>query len=1199
MRLKRVQIKGFKSFADPTTLELDEDIVVIAGPNGTGKSNLVEAIKWVTGEQSAKQLRGEIITDLIFAGASKRPPVSYAEVSLTLLNTNSIKVAPLYDTPKEVVITRRIFSDGTSQYEINNKEVRLRDITEFFLTIGVGAKTYSIIEQGRVSSIIMSQPEELRTFIEDAAGISKFKKKKRESLEKLEETTQNLIRINDLLYEIEGNISSLKRQAQKAKRYLNYKEELKSISLKIAVHKWLELEANLKYLSFNYVVLKEKENSIIKEKEAEEEVIKELRRKIDEYKSELHTIQSELYFKENRFFINLEQFKKEKGELAQLKGELRSVDGSILQLTQSLMENRGILAKYEDRLSILKEKLKENETEKTRLEESLVEIEESLSKKQEELQKKSREIFEVEKELMTIQNRFSFILKEKERLEEEKETIIKELEKLITGKAVINNRLDTLSKEEVELKENSRNINEELSKLNIKLSGLKERIKNIEEELNYSVIKKKALEEKKKTLLQIKESFSGYDKGVKELLTSSPQYVRDMIKGILADFISYPQQFEEAVLVALGDKLQYLVLKSRDLFPKFLEYIDSKGDSIGSTLGIILPPEEEIKSREDREKECVRIGGRELLRLSSVIKVDDFICPIVNRWIENYFIVSDKREALEIIEKTEGALSLVTLAGELFESKNSFRRFSRNSGTYLILSTRRNLKKIDEELEEVSSKVSILENELKRVKEYFLQLERERENYSNSCRQLELKLLSIEKDKEGLRKNEESLKSRIDKLELKINTLELKLKELEVEFKEIEVRKRKVEDKLSSLKENYNSLNKGYREILDNKERLKKEYLAVLESVKENKTEMEAIERKVQALRDKEGEETKAFYSLQLKREAVIKGLGKAMGFLLKSKEKMDQIEITLKNLKREEAKLNNIISNLELNLKEKEISLYQLEKREKEIGSEINRVLLEIEKIKLNKNNIEEEIRYMFNEELRFLVSQFHDQKVVSREEIERKEEIERVLEGFGRVNLEAPQQYEEALERYNKLRLQKEDLEASIKNLKKAIDKLDSECKEKFREAFEEIDRNFQQLIPILFGGGGGKLLAIDPEDLLNTGINIEVSLPGKRLKKLQLLSGGEKALSAIGFLFAIILYSSPPFCIMDEVDAHLDEVNINRFGELIERFSSKTQFIIITHSVETMKKAKLIYGITMPEPGVSKVYSISLKEREQLIA
>ncbi len=1180
MYLKRIELQGFKSFADKTVLEFKPGITSVIGPNGSGKSNISDAIRWVLGEQSMKSLRGAKSDDVIFAGTQARKSLGFAEVSIVIDNQDG-KLPVEYT---EVTVTRKLYRSGETAYLINKTPCRLKDILELFMDTGIGKDGYSIIGQGKIDEILSNKSEDRRHIFEEAAGIVKYRTRKAESEKKLEQTKLNLLRINDILTEIESNIEPLKIQSDKAKQFLDLREELKSIEVGLFIYNIQSYKEKLEQVLKDEEIMNSQKEAEDSKMENFQNAKESLRTVIDDITAQIEEMQNLGFESTNKIEkinseigINKERIQNNQSNRERLIKEIEEVNQRITQLKEEQTQ------KLEKKINLTsnKEKFEKELKEK---EEELAELTAKLSKKELEIEGKKQKIeqntdqkYELIAQTNTLDANFENLEKRKKQLKNETDSVISELD-------LTRGNKQELSKGFYEL-ESKRNVSADNLKKRItaKDESMK-KLKQYEEEINKLTYQQRMKQARFQFLVETEKEKEGYHKTVKSLLVACEKNsgLQQGMHGVLANLISVEKEYELAIEMCLGQSLQNIVTQTEQDAKKLIEYLRTNNLGRASFL-----PISSIHGK--RLEKLSKIDGV-IGVASDLIKCDKKYQEIVLNLLGRTVVVKDMDTAIALAKKDHYSYRIVTLQGDIISSSGSISGGSTPNKTVNILGRSR-------EIEE-------LEKELKKMEKLIEQKNQEKENYALSISdsieetaKLEKQLQEIdivyatEKQKMvAIEENISKLETRLAKLkEDAINTEKQKEEnrnDKKQQEQKIELLNKEIEE-LNQLIEQFSAGNKDQQTYIDNLNMDITNLKISVGSFDESEHSIdEMVERINQDIKNhEESIKNKSITITQTEEENK-----KLEVAITECEKQIEQIKENVNNssVKIGELKQERVNKNEKLTKTEEEIAsqLTVLEELKEQI------LKLDIKKSKLEQDltNVTEQLWNEYEltpngaEEFRKPVNVANAQKQVN--------SLRSQIRDLGSINIDAIEEYKKTKERYDFLAEQRLDLENSANKLRKVIADMTETMKAQFKERFELINKNFSEVFRELFHGGKAELILEDENNILECGINIHVQPPGKKLQNMMLLSGGEKAFTAIALLFSILKINPAPFCILDEIEAALDDVNVYRFAEYLKKFCEETQFLIITHRKGTMEVASTVYGVTMEENGISKLLSIKLK-------
>ncbi len=1173
MKIKRLEIKGFKSFPDKTVIEFKPGITAVVGPNGCGKSNVLESIRWAMGEQRARTLRGKKMEDVIFNGSDSRKAVGMAEVQLVLSNTDGLSPASMADYD-EIMIARRLFRDGDSQYEINGIPCRLSDVVDFFLDTGVGKNSYAIIEQGRVDMIVASKPEDRRVLIEEAAGINRYKSRKEAALKKLEQTKQNLVRISDIVSEVKRQSTALKRQAARAERYRKLTEELRSLDL--SIHSWKYREVETEKVRVDGVFREEHAkltqceadySRLSAALEAEKLKALELDKKLKDLVESRHKADVELTALRGRI-------EKHRSGIAQsIERQRRSTEervvivkklGEASSLKNTLQKNRNTIA---ESMTAASEDLKQAQS-------SMRAADQSLVTERRTVEQCKENVFRTLQESAQERNRVTFLQKRAREIDLGLEKIAGELQSISDAQKADALRRDALA---AELETTTKALTEQSAskdRLSADRENLRKQIVSMRESLSLTEKEFAVSKARFDSLSAMQHEFRSYDEGVRFLMVNKDTCGSDSLLGPLAEMVEVAPEHRKALAAALGNRLGHLVVETPQHGAESANLLKERAAGRSG----FLPR----KPRFESNKECSP-GPEEATRLSEIVSFRAGCEELGSFLLNDCFVVDDLATAVRLWESNGYCVDFVTKTGEVLTKHGELIGGLEDSTREEIFRDRHEMADLEKKLQDLGKRLTILKSELKanelkenacskdlescrarmgdlNVKEAGLKKDLERldaqlSGYRRRTDILQLESENLQKEKLGL--DDETLKS-----ESKITVLETKRQALE---KQKEESARKVEELHATARENSRSTGELRVKLAQLEERnrsIDREFQAVSETVVQYESRITALTRDVESA----GEEEKR---LTLELESCLAGEQELLAV------KMDLSE-KIQFLQKESEELSESVRNTEEQASRSDKSMREL--REK-VHS------LEMESVRLTQilEGIVEKILERYRTDPRTVPCPdvLPDDAGI--------DELRTKIEAMGEVNPAAIAESRTIQERLVFLLEQEADLKKAVESLYATINAINKTTQERFRTAFENINEQFQQIFPFLFRGGEARLELTDKDDLLETGVEILARPPGKRIQNMDLLSGGEKALTAVALIFSIFLTKPSPFCLLDEVDAPLDDSNLSRFNEMLRKLGDKTQFLIITHNKRSMEEADSLYGVTMEESGVSRVVSV----------
>jgi chromosome segregation protein len=1166
MRIEKIELTGFKSFYDRTTFSLHPGITCIVGPNGCGKSNIVDAFRWVLGEQSAKSLRGDKMEEVIFNGSSAKKPKGMADVTLVLSGLNAPqKDDNGGDSQNLTMVTRRLYRTGESEYHANKTECRLKDIKDLFLDTGLEVKSYSILEQDRISAILNSKPEDRRFIIEEVAGVMKYKVRRTEALNKLEASRLNLQRINDIVSEIKRQINSLDRQAKKAERYKKLSSEMHAIELKIAKRDYTNLKESFENILTGYNSLKENEavkRAELSKIETDSEKVRiellEKEKAMEQLQQECRTIENEIADAERLIAVAKTEKENFKEHIAKLRAQREELEAKKIALSQKHEELNSVEAKFATDMEGLLKNLKNNG--------ALIEtLDNELREKENTIEAKRKEIFTKTEQLSNVRNETGKLQASIEALDRKEDSLIK----------------DTAdSKQQMDGIDTSiKNIVDSLTNKNNDLSVLKDKKEKYISELSET---REQIEKLRTGLSDAKEEFASSAsrlESMKELLFDAPtrEILSDgsnlHIVSSLSDILMAEPEYEKAVENALAEKVNAFILQSISDIELAILKLKEKGLS---RIAFMPMDAEENSESEDTPNEVI---GKAI----DFVKVDPKFKNLAKNLLKNIFLVKDLKTALKIRRNDSRAL-FVTLAGEILEPSGAIiggegkgvlkRKRDIRELEDIINKKKGSVENIQKDLDLSQSALSEKETEIKNIESNIIDIEKElslfkltSENYQDEKERTDKKISYLTIELKAIADEKEALKKQIEEKETAMKTLESE--------------KGFSEQSLAALSEEIIQQKTSYEQQRSSVTDLKLSITSYREKLEATQNEKASISNSLEELQQKNlliNDETKSFEERLLQKdseiilneEAVKNRVLDANGLRTAISEKRDTLSLENQELISSEQKIKSLRHEID------------------DVTSKASELDIEKTEHRMKIENLTENTRQNYGVELEDLQAE-----QVLPEEEERLAELKTKIQELGSVNLGTLEEYEELSSRYEFLTKQQDDLNKSIAELEEAITKINSTTRKKLRDAYDALKIKFSEVFLDLFGGGKAELVLTDENNILETGVDIIAQPPGKKFQNITLLSGGEKALTALSLLFASFLIKPTPLCILDEADAPLDESNTVRFSRMIKDLSKNTQFIVITHNRVTMEASDYIYGITMEEPGVSKVISMQLAE------
>ena len=1173
MFLKSVTMQGFKSFANRTKIELDKTTTAIVGPNGSGKSNITDAITWVLGESSAKNLRGAKMEDVIFSGTDSKKPLGMAEVTILFDNSDKSLNLPY----NEVSVTRRMYRSLESEFLINNKKCRLKDIKELFMDTGIGKDGYSVIGQGKIESVLSSKPEDRRNIFEEAAGISKYKYKKVQSKNKLLKTEENLIRIEDILSEIESQEKNLKIQAEKAEAYLKDYEELKIYDINYSCKDMEKREEDLANKIKELEVLKENSQKILINRESLSQNLEEIQKKLEKLKEEDEASSEKLNLSREDFDklnleINLDEEKINslKKDIERIGLENENLDKDLLGLKESLEEiekDREVLNKSKEEIL---DKLRTKESLIRKLEIEFKDLEEVGNLNFENKNKVKNEIENIKFKSETLKD----IIEEKNN---RKSNLDKSIENLKENQDEFSKIIDRDSLELKSLKEKLEKDDKEFEKNKESLLKLDEENKNLENKLIGKKNEGNEILARLRILENMESNYEGYNRTVKSFMnfSSKNNIFKDSLYGPVAEKFYVEKEFEKAISVALGSMSQNIIVSSTKDTSEMLKILEK--NKMGRAT--FLPLDRVSGNR-------VNINSKEegMVGLAcDLIKFDEVFKEIFYNLLGRVIIADNFKNASRISKKHR--LKVVTLKGEVFNPSGAITGGSLNNYNSSFILRKNEITDFQDKFKNLQEQIKKIESEKNHLEEKISELNEFAETYIEKRNSLKLKINDIESN---IYKNKNDKDLNSEYLNKYLREKEELEKNIEADLNTLENNKLEIENKNKLLEDLLNEVDSGDRldELSKKIEKLKTEKIEIQLLERENREKILYKTREIDRINSDlslTGEKLENNKKLLMEAQRNIEEKKKSND---ENKKSLEEIRKSIESLKNHLEEIKKDLDEKNKDYLDKREELSDLKERSLVISSEIEKTELKIE---MNRNKISNEVErlkedYEVEDYHEFIDESLKDLKEGSLRRLKKK------VRDYGEVNISSIEEYRLVKERFDFYTSQRDDLIQSKEEIKSILSKLDHEMKKLFNEAMEEISGNFTEIFKILFNGGRAEI-SIEG-DVLESGIEIKASPPGKRLQSLSLLSGGERSLTAVALLFALLKYRPASFCILDEIDAALDDANIKRYADYLLTLEG-IQFIIITHRKLTMEIAKTMYGVTMEEKGISKLFSVKLKD------
>jgi chromosome segregation protein len=1188
MRLEKVVLNGFKSFADKTEFVFDSPITAIVGPNGCGKSNVVDAVKWVLGEQSVKSLRSGQMADVIFGGSSSRKPLGAAEVSLVISNSNGAGAKQLPIDTDEVQITRKIYKSGECEYRINNKICRLKDVRELFMDTGVSTKAYSILEQGQVDYLVSASKTDRRFIFEEAAGISKYKAHKKEALHKLERTEQNLLRLADILGEIDKRLRSVKLQAGKARNYLQYTQRLKELQVNYSLVEYARHQTQISQKQEALRQVSEQGEVLSAEVAGQDALLSRLGEEIIETEHKLSSTGNSLVSVQSKIEQKLQRIDFLRERVTELQERKQSAEEKIEKLREQMSVFADSSARYNTESASCEKMLEEKTLDIEQVEAAIQKVNAECASLEAQLEDEKSGIIDIVRRTAQLHNELQSISvyrnnlsSQKDRLAGRAQTARAELEELLTEKARHNARLDDIEKVLSDLnnsleskRKNSEQLDASLAEDNKRLARSKEARSALNSELTI--------------LTDMEKRCEGLKPAVKSILQNrSVENSRfDYVEGVLADIIEADVEYANAVEAVLEGQTDALVTNSTDRLLADGEQIQALD---GRVNFFCLDKIEPFVDCNDLSKYEYVKG-----RLIEFVKFDDRYAPLAWKLLGKTLIIDSLEKAAELTDGGAKGYTCVTLKGEFVSDDGIIKLGPLGRATGLI-SRKSRLRQLQDIIANISAGIEEVEKQMEKNHQTKAHLDKLCKDlrtaiYEANTEQMQVrsKLSIIEQNVKRLKDEEPLIASEIDLLAEQIAQSvqkeydsKQKLHELEVvnsqrteHIEQLQAKHAEQKQQQQAFSEKLTDLKIALGQITEQSKALKQAIFSLDSQVQENRTAASAAQKETASCTEQLTDAQRDILSCEA-----------SVSELFVEKEKNQQ---SSRMLQQEIQRLSEQRQQTEELIRRKRAEKSQIEQK-------VNELKIELSQLEVRRQDLVDRVRDELQIELAEAYKSYTEQQVdweVIRQEIA---ELRGRIERLGNVNVGAIEEQETLESRHEFLSTQVQDLNSSRAQLQQLINRLNKKSREKFQETFEEIRGHFQEIFRKLFGGGRADIILEDAEDVLDAGIEVIAKPPGKETRSISLLSGGEKSMTALALLFAVFKSKPSPFCFLDEVDAALDEANNERFNMLVREFQQYSQFIIITHAKRTMSIADVLFGITMQVRGVSKKISVRFGEYE----
>ena len=1183
MYLKQLELHGFKSFAEKIELNFADGINAVVGPNGSGKSNISDAIRWVLGEQSAKNLRGSKMEDVIFAGSEQKKALGFAEVCISI--DNSDHKLPVDFT--EINITRRMYRSGESEYYINKTSCRLKDIHELFMDTGIGRDGYSIIGQGRIDEILSNKSEDRRQVFEEAAGIVKFKARKQEAEKKLENTKQNITRVMDIIDEISIQLDPMKEQAEVAKRYRDILQDLKGIEINLILSNIDKFKARLEAIKTevesiqSYIEEKTslKENLEEKHRQLKTQLV-DLEKNIEGLQQEAHGLESSIQQQEGEYKVILEKKNNIENAFTRLRQRKRELEQDQKKSETAIEEN----LRHTELLQVQQQQLQDGIAEKSKQFEGYYA---SISDKETELndmQQKYIHLINGQSEIKSkINSSYSFI----ENIEKRNHQINQDIERLDQQLGERKAAYET-SKEGLDTAGyNSDQCRVNLEQLKLNKQSLEKQTLQMESEISNVRSSKDSLASRLRILEDMEKDFEGYSKSVKALLANAGHITRGML-GAVGEMLTVPSQYVAAIEVALGGQVQSVVTETEEDAKALIEYL--KKHKLGRATFL---PISSIKPRSfyDREKSFLNMEGV-IGIASNLVSYDRKLENIISSLLGRIAVVQDMDTAIKLARKSNYDFRIVTLAGEIINAGGSITGGSLNAVSSSVLSRKNEIEQLKQKYQETKQSFEQYLESLGALKQKLNSTELEIAGKTDEYHKLQIELTSLQNKCE-------SLKSEMQVLQDRISISKKEIEDLSKECNETKTLIASNQEKDAQLEQGKKAMESRIAELQGDMKQLNEVKDAHNNEITDLKVKLSAVEQHRKNLQQQNSDLKEKIQQIQTDIQSAMDEMNQSETDSTNYDELQKNIQSNIKALKQQLAEKQQALQKQTEEKHKLQGLIESTEESAKQVQQEAQEAQNNLHKIDVNKAKAEfelenTELKLLETYELNYHNAQgYRDPSMNMNWAARRCEELKSEIRAMGTVNVNAVEEYEKLSQRYEFLNNQVEDLVKARESLTQVIMDISEQMKERFITEFHKINENFNEVFIQLFGGGQAQLVISDTENLLESGIEIIARPPGKKLQNLMLLSGGERALTAIALLFAILKMKPAPFCVLDEIDAALDDANVDRYASFLREFAQTTQFIIVTHRKGTMEAADCLYGVSMEDSGISKLLSVKLED------
>jgi chromosome segregation protein len=1199
LRIKKLELIGFKSFKDRTVISFDEGITGIVGPNGCGKSNIVDALVWVMGEMSAKHLRGANMSDVIFAGADGYAPMGMAEVSLTLENDGG-PFPVKYLKFSEIMITRRLHRDGESGYFINKEPARLRDIHEIFMDTGAGSKGFSIIEQGAIGKIITAKPEDRRTLIEEAAGITKFKVRKRESQRKLISTEQNLVRLQDILGEQRRQLDSLERQAQRAERYRNLKRDLQEKEITVSSKSYLALHIESEALRTEVESAREQEAG--------------WGGKVSQMESDLAAMRLNTLEQEKMVEGLQDEHQKAQNETQTLEFQIRELNFEIEQARRNKEMTGSMLEQSQARKIALENEVK---TIEDGLAVSTVRAEEVGQ----EYQAKASELSTIQARITQVDMQLTAERREMLTVSQSETHLDARFQSLNEKVKELNERLENLRQVEAELIEQKGQFEARRNEMFRRLEGERQMqldiMKDVENfQANYEILQRQVSEktlevtEFKDNLNQVasrlyglenlQANFEGFEEGVKQVMMWQKSRASHTDGSVsenshmrpVAEIVEVPEKYELAMEAALGARLQLLVSDSGESALSALDYL--KNNTKGRSS--FVAGDWVSSMGQGQNSELKMLPGVETL-LGDVVSIPEERRDTIQPFFDNVVVVDSIRTALALRPNFPNR-TFVTIDGDCLSDDGVLTGGNAEGADSGLLQRRREIKELSQAREEWSGKLALAKMSLEKLEAKEQQVGEELEASHKRHVEKEVLVAELKKDLERAENELQNSTVAVQRQQNEVNREEANVQRLSGEVEDIndrltEMRERRMilESSVKALDEEYTLSRAGVDDLQKVVTNLQVEAASTRKDVESARQRFDMLQRSLNDINSQ-------VEQMATESDRSTESLSINQVLVEQRKIELENSIIGTKAFAEQLAEVRDKFEQMHAEVRLAETGLSETHQNYNKLQSRMNEAQLRLEQVKMKEQYLIDQINERYMLQLSEIAANYAEVEIDLSSMESEVNDLKSKLNKIGEVNLSSIEEYNDLKSRHDFLDQQYKDLIEAKEQLKKVIDRINRICSRRFKETFEQVNERFTKVFPVLFGGGEARLILVEDPENGEMGIDIVSRPPGKKMQNVTLLSGGEKALTAVSLIFSIFLVKPSPFCLLDEVDAPLDDANVFRFNDLVKEMAKRSQIIIVTHNKHTMKVNNTLYGVTMEEKGVSKMVSVSLTEAEKVV-